>query len=118
MMTSCEVVVHYVFPTVRALIARELIETHGLTQQEAAKRMGLTQPAISQYNKQLRGSRVAAIKKNDEVMSKITEIASLLAKGELDAEHATTRFCEICEEAKKGDFLDSLDADVKYAQCA
>ena len=116
-MTACEAVVHYVFPTVRAMIARELIETHGLTQKEAARRMGLTQPAISQYKKQLRGSRVSAIKKNPELMSKITEIAAQLSNDEMDAEHTATRMCEICEEARKGGLAGVMDSGVKYAPC-
>lgn len=118
MLTACEAVVYYVFPTVRALIARELIEAHGLTQKEAARRMGLTQPAISQYKKQLRGYRVAQLRKNDEIMAKISEISAQLAHGELDAERATLRLCEICEEARKGDLLEKLDTEVSYAPCA
>ncbi|MBI4017880.1 MAG: DUF134 domain-containing protein [Candidatus Aenigmarchaeota archaeon] len=118
MMTGCEVVVHYVFPTVRAMIAQQLIETHGLTQKEAARRMGLTQPAISQYKKHARGQQAAAVKKNDVLVAKINEIATALSKDELDAEHATARLCEICEEVRKGGVLENFDVDVKYALCA
>lgn len=98
------------------MIAKELVEVHGLTQREAARRMGLTQPAISQYKKQLRGYRVAAIKKNPEVMTKIIDIASQLARGELDADAATLRLCEICEGARKSGLLTSVE-DVRYAAC-
>ena len=114
MMTACEVVVHHVFPTVRALIARELIETHSLTQKEAALRMGLTQPAISQYRKQLRGSRVENVRKNKEIMDKILEISNALANSEMTSQEATSHMCEICEFAKKGGVV---DANVAYAAC-
>ena len=36
-----------VIPAIRALIVKRLVEEHGMTQQEAAKLLGVTQPAVS-----------------------------------------------------------------------
>ena len=44
-------------PSVRAEIARELLYAHGLNQQEISNLLGVSQPAVSQYVRQLRGSR-------------------------------------------------------------
>jgi predicted transcriptional regulator len=47
--------VKQVLPVFRAMVAESLVERHGLTQTEAAERMGITQAAISQYVGEKRG---------------------------------------------------------------
>lgn len=93
----CEIIVLDVMPTVRALIAKELVEKHGLTQAAAAKKLGMTQPAISQYRRNLRGGKVGIMEKDKEVMGKINGLAARIAKGELSHVDATNEFCEICK---------------------
>ena len=56
MRTKCEIAVHDIFPVARSLLAKKLIEGYGLSQVEASKRMGISQPAISQYKTNIRGS--------------------------------------------------------------
>lgn len=92
----CEIIVLDVMPTVRALIAKELVEKHGLTQAAAAKKLGMTQPAISQYRRNLRGGKVEIMEKDNEIMGKINGLAGRIAKGELSHVDATTEFCGIC----------------------
>ena len=53
----CETVSKLLLPTIRALIARNLMENHKMTQQEAAAKLCVTQSAISQYRRNLRGSK-------------------------------------------------------------
>ena len=55
MMVKCEKMVHGVFPVARSLIAKKLTEVYGMSQTEAARKMGLSQPAVSQYRKDVRG---------------------------------------------------------------
>ena len=91
----CETIVPKFLPAIRALVANTLITEHGLTQTEAAKRLGITQPAISQYLKGLRGRQVKVLMKNKRIMKKIEELSNeILVKGESVPEE---RFCEICE---------------------
>jgi len=92
----CEIIVLDVMPSVRALIAKELVERHGLTQAAAAKKLGMTQPAISQYRRNLRGGKAGIMEKYGEVMGKINSIAERIARGELSHMDATSEFCEIC----------------------
>jgi predicted transcriptional regulator len=47
--TQCETLGKYILPVFRALVAKELVSTHHLTQSDAAKSIGTTQAAISQY---------------------------------------------------------------------
>ncbi|MBU3957705.1 MAG: helix-turn-helix domain-containing protein [Nanoarchaeota archaeon] len=93
----CEIIVLDVMPAARALIAKDLVEKHGLTQAAAAKKLGMTQPAISQYRRNLRGGKAGIMEKDGEVMGKINSIAERIARGELSHVDATNEFCEICK---------------------
>ncbi len=97
----CEIIVLDVMPTVRALIAKELVEKHGLTQAAAAKKLGMTQPAISQYRRNLRGGNLKILENDSEVMGKINGLSERIAKGELSHVDATSEFCEICRIMKQ-----------------
>ncbi len=97
----CEVVVLKVLPTIRALIAEELINVMGYTQVEAAKMLGVTQPAISQYKSQLRGKKALKIKQNLAVYSLIQKTAQELAQGK----EKPGRLCEICREIRRQGLL-------------
>ena len=45
-----------VIPAIRALVVKRLVEEHNMTQQEAAKLLGVTQPAVSKYLHEKRGA--------------------------------------------------------------
>jgi len=68
-----------VFPLIRALMSKELTEKMGFTQQEAAYKMGLTQPAISQYKKEMRAAKIDVLQKNEKIMQYINDGARQLA---------------------------------------
>ncbi|MGB9622829.1 MAG: helix-turn-helix domain-containing protein, partial [Candidatus Bathyarchaeia archaeon] len=51
----CEIAVKCLLPPVRAMIAKTLTSKYNLRQTEAAKRLGISQPAISLYEKKIRG---------------------------------------------------------------
>ncbi len=57
---SCESVARNVLPLYRAYVAKELVEKYGFTQVSAAKKLGTTQPAISQYLSSKRGRQKIA----------------------------------------------------------
>jgi len=50
----CDVISNKILPVVRAEISRELINRYGLTQIEVAKKLGITQAAVSQYISRMR----------------------------------------------------------------
>jgi len=68
-----------VIPAIRALIVKRLVEDHGMTQQEAAKLLGVTQPAVSKYLHEKRGAaiRLIGIKQIDQATSEIAEMVTL-----------------------------------------
>src|SRR3989442_12357940 len=51
MLQPQELVVARLLPTIRARLARELLQTYKMKQVDVARSMGLTQAALSHYNK-------------------------------------------------------------------
>jgi len=67
-----------VIPAIRALIVKRLVEEYGMTQQEAAKILGVTQPAVSKYLHHKRGAAIglSGIKEIDQATSEIAKMVS------------------------------------------
>ena len=67
-----------VIPAIRALVVKRLVEQHGMTQQEAAKLLGVTQPAVSKYLHEKRGAAIkpGGIQAIDEATGEIAEMIS------------------------------------------
>jgi len=93
----CEVIVRYVLPTVRALIAKELLERYDLNQAEAAGKLGTTQAAVSQYISAKRGSSSATIEGLPPVREAVDHIARGLAEERLPEEELIKDICALCE---------------------
>ena len=91
----CEVVVGEVLPSLRALVTKELTERFKLSQVQAAEKLGLTQPAISQYKKFLRGDKVKDLQKNKKVVLLVKEFSRKIADGEISSADAASRLLEI-----------------------
>lgn len=100
MKIPCELVVWYVLPAIRKDIAKELVETHNMSQTEVAKRFGVTGAAISQYLKKKRGENLIIQESPNKAQysEAITESAARIAAG-------TTEFademCKMCKIVKK-----------------
>lgn len=96
----CEVVAFEVLPAVRAMVARQLIDRHGLSQKRAAALLGVSQPAISHYKRDLRGWKSGLFRKNPGLRAMAEGIAERMASGEATGQHATMLFCELCKEMR------------------
>ncbi|WXG39396.1 MAG: hypothetical protein WED07_00950 [Candidatus Freyarchaeum deiterrae] len=95
MLIPCEVAVKCVLPVVRAMVANELVTKYDLKQVEAAKLLGISQPAISLYGSKIRGNAIN-LENETEVKKAIENLAELLAKNELSNKDFVLMFCEIC----------------------
>jgi predicted transcriptional regulator len=98
MAARCETVGKYVLPVFKSLVARELINTYNLTQDEAAQRLGITQASISQYMNSKR-----AIKGTEQFSDSVPRIqaaakiaAKCLANKEIRWDEITMNFCKLC----------------------
>jgi len=58
MKAPCENIVMAFLPFIRSYVANRLITEHGYTQTDAARAMGISQPAISLYLKGKRGLKL------------------------------------------------------------
>jgi uncharacterized protein len=80
-----EIVANSALPALRAMVARRLKEDFHLTQQQVARRLGVTQATVSNYARKTRGMMV-----NLEADSTVTRAADRIAK-ELSSEHPDSR---------------------------
>ena len=110
MSARCETIGKIVMPVFRALVAKELVGTYHLTQVDAAKKLGTTQAAISQYvtsKRAIKGSeQFASLLPRIQAMA--NETAKRLAKNEAHWDEVTLDFCKLCssiykEEDQTGD---------------
>ena len=96
----CEIIVQEILPSVRAMVAVKLTKTYGLSQEQAAKRMGTSQPAVSQYNREIRGHKSRLFKQNPKLLEMVDDIASKVASGELTSLDMTMEFCRVCQHMR------------------
>jgi len=73
----CEIAVWRILPTIRSEIAKQLASL-GLPQMVISKRLGITQPAVSQYVTKKRGMTFAV---SDEAQTLIQSLAEDVARG-------------------------------------
>jgi predicted transcriptional regulator len=104
----CEIASQYLLPTLRALVAKNLMEKYKMTQQDAASKIGLTQSAVSQYMRQLRGSKIKIIEKDKSIMEEIDKFSGRVASGEFNSLSILDAFCEICRLSRKRRILCEL----------
>ncbi len=102
----CEIVVRYVLPAFRSMVAKQLIEEHGFTQVAAAKKLGTTQAAISYYLDAKRGGkRLKQLASNPTIKTAITRVAKGIASNNIKTEDAMTAFCDLCNDLRKQDVI-------------
>lgn len=93
----CEIAVWRILPTIRSEIAKQLASL-GLPQMVISQRLGITQPAVSQYVTKKRGMTFTV---SDEAQRLIQSLAEDVAHGkDLDLNE---RMCEICENIQGTD---------------
>ena len=107
MKPPCEIVVWYVIPAIRSELAKELLNL-GMKQKDVSELMDITQPAVSQYITDKRGS---GIKLEDDVRTMVKDFAFELSTGESTKADLIPRTCKICKSVKTVDVLEQLNID-------
>ncbi|MCJ7635187.1 transcriptional regulator [Candidatus Bathyarchaeota archaeon] len=102
MRPPCEIVARDILPAVRSLVAKDLIEHYGFTQTTVARKLGITQAAISYYRDSKRGSKsLKELEEDSLVRHSVNELAEGIAKDILSEDEITLRFCRLCENLRK-----------------
>lgn len=120
MSIPCEVAVKCVLPSVRAMMAKALTTKHRLKQEEAAKLLGISQPAISLYHRKMRG--VSIDLENDSDIIRLTEkLADSMVENELSRKEFILKFCEICKTIRAKGLLcrmhKAFDPTINVKEC-
>jgi predicted transcriptional regulator len=120
MILPYEIVYKTVIPTLRAMIARKLMEDYGLVQKEVAKKLEVTQAAVSYY---IKGKRAIMLRLDnvDEIQHITNEIAYLLFKGKMSRKEFRLRMTEACDYIRESKLLCELhkyiEPDVDADDC-
>jgi uncharacterized protein len=120
MSVPCEVVVKCVLPVVRAMVARRLMLTHGFRQVEAARVLGVSQPAISLYSRNIRGKAIDLANDRD-IPVLIANMARSLAEGSTSRRNVVLMYCQICRAIRAKGLMCELhkawDPSVEVEKC-
>jgi len=90
----CDTMVRNLLPPMRAEMVFRLVQKQGLSQSDAAKRLGVTRAAVSQYMSKKRGASEVQI--SSELDSLIDRWALAVVTGESDI-----NLCDVCQCALK-----------------
>jgi predicted transcriptional regulator len=90
----CDTMVRNLLPPMRAEMVSRLVQKQGLSQSDAAKRLGVTRAAVSQYMSKKRGVSEGQI--SNELDSLIDRWALAVVTGESDL-----NLCDVCQCALK-----------------
>ena len=91
----CEVGVKTVLPAVKAIMARSIVEKHGLNEKQTAELLGLSQSAVSRYVNKERGN-LLAIENATEVLTLIDQMVTHLIKEPNNKTEILKLFCQTC----------------------
>jgi predicted transcriptional regulator len=96
------------------MIATELVNKHSLNQAQAAKLLGISQPAISLYQKKLRGNSLD-LWSDPDISSSVMKQAALLANGGQEAKQNLMWFCAVCKTLRAKGYLCKIHKDLDPA---
>jgi uncharacterized protein len=96
----CEVGVKTVLPAVKAIMARQIVEKHGLNEQQTAVLLGLSQSAVSRYVGRERGN-LLPIEDSSEIIALITQMVTSLIKDPSNKMEILKLFCQTCQAVRE-----------------
>lgn len=112
----CEIIVRYVLPAFRSLLAKELSEKYKLSQVTIADNLDITQAAVSHYLYSKRGNKkIQQLQSLFEVRSVAGEVANKMASGKISKEDAVRKFCKLCTSIRKNGTFNQLQEEASGA---
>jgi predicted transcriptional regulator len=112
MRPPCELVVRFVLPAFRSLVAKELIEKHHISQVVASELLGTTQAAVSYYLYSKRGDKVMKkLESMPTIRSAAKEVAKKMVDKKFSLADSMSKFCTLCMALRKSDIICDLHHD-------
>lgn len=96
MKPKCEIMAKKVLPSVRVAVVRELTKRYGMNQSEIAEKLGITQPAVSQYLNKIRGTNYTRVIKSLGLSRLVKDIAERIANENFQDENFSKIYCMVC----------------------
>ena len=96
----CEVGVKTVLPAVKAVMARSIVEKHGLNEKQTAELLGLSQSAVSRYVNKERGN-LLTVENATEVLALIDQMVTSLIKEPNNKTEILKLFCQTCKAIRE-----------------
>jgi predicted transcriptional regulator len=95
LLLPCEVGVKTVLPAIKALMARDIIEKHGMKEKQVAEILGLSQSAISRYTTKDRGN-ILILENEPEVQKIVSQMTAVLIYEPHKKKEIFELFCTAC----------------------
>ena len=97
MSLPCEFIAKYVIPSLRREIVRILSEEYEMSNREIAKKLDLTDAAVSQYLSNKRGT---TFELNADIQNMVKESTERIAKGKSTVNEEICKICRALKERK------------------
>lgn len=107
-----EIVSKSALPAFRAMVSKRLTEDYDLTQQEVARRLGVTQASVSNYARKARGMMVD-LEIDDNIARAADRVAELLASEKPDQREALRLMTEVCDYVRFNHTLCALHEELE-----
>ncbi len=104
MKTPCEFSMWYIVPYIRSRVAQSMVQDLGMKQAHAARKLGVTDAAVSQY---LSGKRAKTEMDEAWLIEELRTSAKTISNTEKE-EDIGLEICRVCKLVQESDFMDKL----------
>jgi hypothetical protein len=112
MINPYEMVSRSALPALRAMVAKRMQSEYHLTQQDVAKRLGITQASVSNYARKARGS-MFNFETDATVSGAADKIAKMLSSEVPDEREALRTMTQVCDYIRFSHLMCSLHENLE-----
>nr|AIF11510.1 putative transcriptional regulator [uncultured marine thaumarchaeote KM3_52_F05]AIF11552.1 putative transcriptional regulator [uncultured marine thaumarchaeote KM3_52_H04] len=123
MLLPAEIESKSLIPALRAILAKDLAKNHNIREDEISQMLGVTQAAVSNYIRGIRGDPklIEKLLEEKQVASMITEIGDNLASDNAYTPLSLSKFIGLCNYIKSSllicDIHHNLESDIDEVVC-
>ena len=123
MLLPAEIESKSLIPALRAILAKDLAKNHNIREDQISKMLGVTQAAVSNYIRGIRGDPelIEKLLQEKQVASMIKEISDNLASDKAYTPSSLSKFIGLCNYIKSSllicDIHHNLESDIDEAIC-